>query len=56
MAGATAQWEVLHNTLLQARTPPAVPEPLQPLVSVVLIHHERPELLKQAITSIEMQL
>jgi len=28
----------------------------KPLVSVVLVHHERPELLKQAISSLELQL
>lgn len=56
VAGATAQWEALHNSLLQATTTWAGPETLHPLVSVVLVHHERPELLKQAITSIEMQL
>ncbi len=50
---ATRSWHQLHQAILS--TPPS-PEPVEqgewPLVSVCLVHHERPHLLAQAVASL----
>jgi len=56
----SARWIRLHQELVES-SPKSCPAPVElsnketPLVTVVLVHHDRPELLKQAIQSIEAQ-
>ena len=58
-ADLAASWSALYEDLLSKQHMCAlvsVPAPGRtPLVSVVLVHHDRPELLKQAIASLEAQ-
>ncbi|MHB0889536.1 glycosyltransferase [Acidithiobacillus sp.] len=51
---ATRSWYQLHQAILAAPPSPAPVEPDEwPLVSVCLVHHERPHLLAQAVASLE---
>ena len=51
---ATQSWRQLYQAILAAPPPPAPVEPDEwPLVSVCLVHHERPHLLAQAVASLE---
>ncbi|MBU2731693.1 glycosyltransferase [Acidithiobacillus ferridurans] len=51
---AAHSWRELHQAILAAPPPPAPVEPGDwPLVSVCLVHYQRPHLLAQAVASLE---
>lgn len=51
---AVASWRTLYQSLLARPTAPLPVEPVEwPMVSVCLVHHERPEFLAQSMTSLQ---
>lgn len=52
---ASDQWKELHRSIVNSPAPHPLPSKRFPAVSVVIVHHERPRLLRQAIESIERQ-